>query len=65
MAEKTDTKLANLISTPLKAKGIATGKIIYNRYIDSWQAIDSTGKIVLSCGKEAAIEAYPNFVVKG
>lgn len=65
MAEKSDTKLNSLISTPLKAKAIATGKIIYNRYIDSWQAIDSTGKIVLSCGKEAAIEAYPNFIVKG
>lgn len=65
MAEKPDTKLNSLLSKPLKAAPIAAGEIVYNRYIDSWQAIDSTGKIVLSCGKEAAIKAYPNFIVKG
>lgn len=64
MAEKVDTKVGSPNASPVKATSIVTGTIGYNRFIDSWQAIDSTGKIVLSSGKQAVIKAFPNFIVK-
>ena len=41
------------------------GVIVYNPNLDSWRCIDASGKEVLSIGsKQAAIAAYPTFVVK-
>ncbi len=46
--------------------GKPAGKILYNRFIDSWQCYNAKGDMVLSTGSlDAAKRKYPDFVVKG
>lgn len=63
-----DKKTA-LPSKPAKApasRGAPQGRIVYNPNLDSWRCIDRNNKMVLSTGsKQDAINAYPNFIVKG
>lgn len=49
----------------VRTGGRASGIIRYNKFIDAWQCIDANRRMVLSIGsKEAAIAAYPGFIVK-
>jgi len=54
-------------SSPTKAKAAAakaSGKIVYNGFLDSWRCINASGRLMLSTGsKAAAIKAYPDYTV--
>ena len=41
------------------------GTIIYNPCLDSWQAIRSDGKLMIStCSREVTQKAFPKYTVK-
>ena len=64
-----DAKKPTKVATGAKVTprvGKPAGKIVYNKYINSWQCINAKGDMVLSIGDlESAKKMYPDFVVKG
>ena len=64
MSDKNENKPA-AVNQPVKAKGVApVGKIIFNKYLDQWQAVNKDGQILLSSGKQAVIDKFPDFTVE-
>ena len=56
-------KMSDKTSAPSTEK--LEGSIIYNPCLDSWQAIRSDGKLMIStCSREVTQKAFPKYTVK-
>lgn len=63
--EKSSETAVTAVKQAIPPGGKPSGIIVYNGFLDSWRCIAANGKQVLSTNsKEAALRAYPNFIVK-
>ena len=66
MANKKQMEVVPVKATSVeKVDGKPRGSIVYCPNLDSWRCLDASGHQVLSTGsKQAAKQAFPDFIVK-
>lgn len=65
MANENDVKAAPVaVKQAAKTGGKPSGIIAYNKFLDTWRAVDASNRTVLTGSKAVLVDKFPNFLVK-